>query len=314
MAVTGWNAIQALPVGFVIIDVNNNQQTVTMAGITGAGQPAWSSTANGTTTDGTVIWECLALNTGAYSTPPVSPEPTWATQIGAITVDNFVIWQMIAPPAQPVRSSPHRIGGNNTINVDPTVAITSTSVPIVPRYPFYRTNDPAICKTPSGINEGEWTIWGTGNQWQATTYTNGHGPIPNYGFTSQTPSQYPATDAGGNPLPTQGIGMAGGSWVYSISVNRSSGIAGKIPVTLGCMRNGSFVAFGTGVFETGSTNIVLWPIFTSDALVYQAAEAVEIHAVVIGRGGAGVNVGLADVNPPIAAAYYTDTAAMLDLT
>jgi len=70
------------------------------------------------------------------------------------------------------------------------------------------------------------------------------------------------------------------------------------------MRNGSFVAFGT--YNTGQKINVLWPIFTSDALVYQCSERVDVQALAI------QNVSQAwDVSHPLCAAHINDTIALM---
>jgi len=55
-----WSPATQLPVGWIYIDPNGNQQQVTTAGTTGANQPTWNTTLNGTTSDpagaGGVTW------------------------------------------------------------------------------------------------------------------------------------------------------------------------------------------------------------------------------------------------------------------
>jgi len=51
-----WTQETTLPVGFRAIDTNSNSQRVTTKGVTGSDQPAWNTSANGTTMDGTVVW------------------------------------------------------------------------------------------------------------------------------------------------------------------------------------------------------------------------------------------------------------------
>jgi hypothetical protein len=103
--------------------------------------------------------------------------------------------------------------------------------------------------------------------------------------------------------------MAYGWWIYSVSINRIVENAPSIAVTIGCTRNGVFTAFGT--YATGQTVKVLWPVFTSDALVYQASERVDIQALAIASGNS-VATG-ATVVSPVCAANFTDTMALLGL-
>jgi hypothetical protein len=58
---------------------------------------------------------------------------------------------------------------------------------------------------------------------------------------------------------------------------------------------------------------VRWPVFTSDALVYQCVERVDIQAVAIGMGAAGVVTGMTPLQHPMAAAYVTDVLKLLPL-
>jgi hypothetical protein len=117
-----------------------------------------------------------------------------------------------------------------------------------------------------------------------------------------------------------------GWWIYSVTLNRigvnfngqillptqdATGHRQEVSVTIGCMRNGVFVAFGT--YMTGQTVQVLWPIFTSDALVYQCSERVDIQAVAIATGGAGVSVGTNAAGYPVCAAFVSDVTALLNL-
>ena len=163
----------------------------------------------------------------------------------------------------------------------------------MPKYPVYWFNEtnPAF-KPPVGGSESTLTIWGAGNQWQRNNYYNTY-------------------DAG-----WQQDNLALGWWIYSIAINRFGTAASvslpkssQVSVTVGCIRNGSFVAFGT--YNTGQKINVLWPIFTSDALVYQCSERVDVQAVAIAAGGSGVSIG-AGVGYPVCAAYYNDTVALLN--
>jgi hypothetical protein len=282
-AISGWVPFQTLPLGFTVTDANNNQQTVTTAGKTGATTPAWGTSMSATTTDGTVTWTLAAIGVGAFSNNGIIGPPTWPTTLGATVLDFQVLWKLVTPLAVTMTAAKHRYNGGT----------------IVPRYPYYWASETiARLKIPSSGSESAKTIWGCGNQWQRNSYGGG-----NYdeGWSVLQTGQQAAT----------GSGMVGGSWVYSIAINRISTASGSVSVTIGCMRSGSFVSFGA--FATGQKIIVLWPIFTSDALVYQCSERVDIQAVVIGRGGQGVTVGLPDVNSPIATAFYNDTLALVGL-
>jgi hypothetical protein len=57
-----WTSTMAETVGGMIVDPNGNIQRCTTAGTTGASMPAWSTTFNGTTTDGGVTWTLVAFH------------------------------------------------------------------------------------------------------------------------------------------------------------------------------------------------------------------------------------------------------------
>jgi hypothetical protein len=97
----------------------------------------------------------------------------------------------------------------------------------------------------------------------------------------------------------------------------------RLPVSIGCIRNGNFTSFATYDIppvvpsETGQwlegppvkemTLAVMWPIFTKDALVYQADEYLDVQAEICSFPSTG-----AGVTFPILAAHYNDTEALLN--
>jgi hypothetical protein len=200
--------------------------------------------------------------------------------------DNEVVWQLVTPIAETFATAPPRYGGQQP---GPT-----------PRWPFYWYSETiAALKPPVTGAETEVTVWGTGNQWQGDSFSGG----TDDGFQTK------ATSPGGT-------GMMAGAFVYSITVNRISSPTGTVSVAIGCMRSGSFYSFG--MYTIGQKYIVMWPIMTTDALVYQYSERVDIQAVVIARGSAGpgsacgtVSIALPDVDAPICAAHYNDTLALI---
>ncbi len=120
-----------------------------------------------------------------------------------------------------------------------------------------------------------------------------------------------------------------GWWIYRIHLHRfgtqdrvSVPQSGEIPVTLGCIRNGAFVAFGT--YNTGTVVDLpdtvnyggMWPIFTATELAYQATERVDVQASVINMPeGASqftefVNT-QGPISQPISASHYVDTELIL---
>jgi len=116
-------------------------------------------------------------------------------------------------------------------------------------------------------------------------------------------------------------------WLRRIRLNRiwpaaadsnTHRFGASIPVTLGCMRNGSFHPFGT--FNTGAwvshgigtdpaSDHLLWPIFDKSPLVYQADEPIDVQAEII----PGIPTPGYLLDFPILADYYNDTLALLNL-
>ena len=308
--VSGWQPFQTLTAGAFITDSNNNTQQVITGGTTAGAAPAWATGLNATTNDGSVVWKLVLAGSSSMSG---ILEPVWPTANGSITQDGAAFWQMSAGVTG-IKPALHRARP-------------------VPRYPFYWQNETlAALKPPTTNSESEKTIWGCGNQWFKSSFVNGSGQTV-YEAGWQEKYNVPGSGTIGN--------LARGWWIYSVSINRiqkfpanisgagtigagnggigsgdpnvgagGGGNYAAIQVTIGCMRNGAFVAFG--VYATGQTVQVLWPVFTSDALVYQASERVDIQAVAIGVGAAGVSIGLGNVSHPIAAAFYTDTVKLLD--
>lgn len=213
--------------------------------------------------------------------------PTWGTQTGALTTDNTAIWICTNIPA--------------AVSISPAVHFPER----VPIYPFYWTSetDQSLIDPTASLTDP--TIWGYNAQWNCL---NGATPT---GWYVTNPSVNPSGAAGGHAF---------GFWIYGLSLNRVSQTIGGLPlptasninVTIGCMRNGTFTSFGT--FQTGQNYQVLWPIFTSDSLVYQATERVDIQAMAIGVvTSSSSSVPAVSAGFPMAASYILDTIALLNL-
>jgi hypothetical protein len=169
----------------------------------------------------------------------------------------------------------------------PAIAQSAHRQLCIPRYPvyWYSETNPFL-KPPTGASG--LTIWGANNQWQRNNYAGTYDP----GWQQDN--------------------LAFGWWIYSVRIDRMMTNPGsQVAVTIGCMRSGSFVAFGT--HNTGATYQVLWPVFTSDAMVYQCSERVDLQAVAIASGGAGVATGPTAAGYPLCAAFVSDTTALLAL-
>jgi hypothetical protein len=250
----------------ICTDSNNNTQQLITAGTTGPTEPVWNTVLNGLTNDGTCVWKLVYQGSSLYSG---AVDPVWSKTPGAITNDFMVNWKLTAAnPGKMVTPAMHR----QLLN---TGALQSQ-----PKYPAYWFSETiARLMPPGGATDTERTVFGTGSQW----------------------------------LQFQTSNAMDGCWIYSVALNRlgtpgavSLPQSGQVAVTLGCMRNGSFVAFGT--YNTGQKINVLWPIFTSDALVYQCSERVDVQALAIQDVDSGWGV-----THPLCAAHILDTIALLDL-
>lgn len=58
-----WSASLPRTLGAIVVDSNANLQRCTTAGTSGLSAPAWSTSLNATTADGTAIWTLIALHT-----------------------------------------------------------------------------------------------------------------------------------------------------------------------------------------------------------------------------------------------------------
>lgn len=90
-----------------------------------------------------------------------------------------------------------------------------------------------------------------------------------------------------------------------------------VTISIGCIRNGSFVSFQTVTIPAGSADATIypfWPIFTRDYLVYQCDSTMQIYARVIATTqGTAPNAGRGSgISLPILSDHYNDTMAMLE--
>lgn len=283
----GWIAGRYFTVGFTIMDSNGNFQTCSAAGVSGATAPTWAT--GGYTFDGAATWSCVKAIQPAVSITPAQ----------------------------------HRI-------------------PDMPRFPVYWYSETIARLMPPTSTSGL-TIWGAWNQWQPNS--NGTS-TPDPGWHKETSADtkgmaygwwiysvsinrcmnpvkvrgpVSAAEFGAGDTGSPGAGDAGqsGAGAGGPGTGPNAGPVedtSEIACTIGCMRTiggvNTFVAFQT--FQTGATYQVLWPVFTSDALVYQCAERLDIQAVAIASGGS-VSVGATISEPSLVAAFVSDTIALLNL-
>ena len=283
-----WKASRYFSLGFQIIDANGNFQVVTRAGKSGTVAPAWSvNPLDPTTLEG-----------------PTDPQLRWKLKV--IFNDATIPVPRRTAKDRPVPAARHRLPVNGQYGVA--------------RYPVYWEAETVLKMKPpvtvTGASNGgpERTIWGVAEQWLRGI---------RYAFAGGTGWQQDNLAKGWfiysislrrlayviRPPPTESAGGPGGS---AGGPGGSAGGSGgsEVAVTIGCVRNGAFVPFGTWV--SGQTIQVLWPVFTSNALVYQCSERVDIQAVAINATSAGVATG-GGVGYPVCAAHITDTQKLLTL-
>jgi len=296
----GWLASRYFTVGFTIMDGNGNFQQVMTAGVSGVGPPTWASKTGLTTADGAVVWKCVKTLKTAHSITPAQhrlPDipryPVyWFSETNArlmppTSTSGLTVWGAYDQWALNVLS---RNGFGQVTSYDPSWQCK-----------FPATVSPAAPADAGGMAFG-WFIYSVSIN-RITYPTKTRGAVSSSEFGAGNTGAPGAGDEG-----QSGAGAGGpGSGPNAGPIVDNS----EISCTIGCMRNGSFVAFQT--FQTGATYKVLWPVFTSAALVYQCSERLDIQAVAIANGGVGVSLGATISGPALVAAFIADTAALLGL-
>ena len=289
-----WVASSLKGVGDTVLDLNGRTQLCIHAGTTGTAAPAWSKTFGAKTKDGTVTWQMMNPYVATVHRVPDLPRYPYYWQSETLprlmpptSTSGLTIWGAY-DQWQPVNKSGvdgvgHTLfdsGWHSTHPAGGAYGATADTQGMAYGWWVYsvslnRMN--YVIKTPPSSGPGGTTL-GTGDT----------------GATGASAGDSGASDAGaGGTAGTPGPG------------------GGEVSVTIGCMRSGSFVAFGT--YLTGQTVRVLWPIFTSDALVYQCSERVDIQALAIAAGGFSVSTGATITTPALVAAFVNDTAQLLNL-
>lgn len=302
-----WIAQRVFTPDFTIMDPNGNTQKCGQYGMSGLNAPGFSSGKGGKTYDGgapgpgTLVWNCIKvfkpatnwksnnnyaagatvtdangnLQTAATAGRSGAATPNWSKLFNGLTYDGTVVWTL-SGPAKPVKPTQHRF-------------------PDLPRYPHYWSAE-TIARLKPPVAGTALTVWGNYTQWKSVNATGTGGNDPGWNDVAV-------------PENPNGRGMAYGWWIYQIALNRLTVNAPAIPVTIGCIRNGAFVSFG--VYNTGGIYHVLWPVFTSDALVYQCSERIDLQPLAIAQTSAVSNG--QDITKPFCSAFVTDTIALLGL-
>jgi len=291
-----WVASTYFTAGFQIIDGNGNLQTASTNGTSGSSAPAWSIVEGQGTTDGAISWVTRRV---------LSSTNTWLGSLswglGVAIKDSNGNTQVVTTAGVSGATAPvwSKLDGQTTADGTVIWSMRSPIKPMphrqlcVPIYPVYWESEPNIFLLPPTGTSGL-TRWGANNQWQPNVYH-----APNFDASWQKTS------------PSDTKGMAYGWFIYSIRLDRMLQLPGsQVSVIIGCIRSGSFVSFGT--YNTGAVYQVLWPIFTSDALVYQCTERIDFQAVAIAVGGS-VSTGATAAGYPVCAAFVSDTTSLLGL-
>jgi hypothetical protein len=263
------------------IDDNGNEITCTVAGTTPATfTGTWATVLNATTIDGPVTWKLTRVN--AKFNPAV----------GSIMPPSYpFFWQNPASNWSP--NTAYAVGDERTDTVGNTqkVIIAGTSGATHPAW---------NAGLGSNTVDSDVTWQNIRLEQPPLTDTNADPSFPSGGHTVQFPFSF----------------QPQGWWIYRVALNRipqkkSRTTPPTVPVsvTLGCVRSGSFVAFGT--YNTGQIIDAMWPIFTNTALAYQCSERVDVQAEIVTCGLAYSTWG--NVSYPMAAAYINDMNAILPL-
>ena len=295
-----WKASRYFTVGFTIMDGNGNFQKVTTAGVSGSSAPDWATKTGLTTMDGGAVWSCVKVLESAQSITPATH------RLPDMPRYPFYWFSETAARLKPPTSSSGLTiwGANNqwalnALAVNGFGQVTAYDPSWQCKFPA-SSGPPAVPADAGGMAFG-WFIYSVSIN-RATYPVKTRGPASSSEFGAGDTGAPGAGDEG-----QSGTGAGGpGSGPNAGPVEDNS----KISCTIGCMRNGSFVAFQT--FKTGATYQVLWPVFNSYALVYQCSERLDIQALAIASGGNGVVLGQT-VILPMCAAFLTDTVALLNM-
>ncbi len=284
-----WRPGVAIAAGAKILDGNGNTQTAGNAGTT-------------MQTDGMT-------------------SPAWATNLGETTDDNGITWTLTA------KNPPTMNRGNSRLNAIPPYPVVWDSdiwQAVTKVYIGKKIRDTngeiRICTQAgvTGLTQPDWTTGG------GIQYDSEGVPAGNVGNAADIKD---GTAQWSFYAPQAVFNQHGGVYgktIYKLAINRlatpnmSGQDAGEgnapdaaIAVTVGFYRNGAFVALGT--YQTGTRPIVNWPVFTATPLVYQCTERVDVQAICIQPTIIGFTGETGAVSMPLAAAYYNDTEAILNL-
>ena len=283
-----WSSSMAAFVGDTIIDGHSNTQSCIQTGFSGQVFPLFISGSGVITADNQTVWKCLNSNSLASTSTWIAGYDYTAT---TIIVDS---------------------NGNEQSCIQSGIA--GTSAPTWGTALNSTISDGGIVWKLTSLGTDNITDDG-GVKWRLTTLT-GLPALPAVSRPYNVPKYPTARLSGSYNLPS--AFNSAGWWIYEVSLNRLGvdnghgfrvAQSGSIPVQLGCIRNGSFVSFGT--YDTGTTFSPMWPIFTSNKLIYSATEEVDVQAVAIACGNSFTTGGT--ISYPICATHLNDVNSLLNL-
>jgi hypothetical protein len=257
--------------GVVLVDTNGYEQKCAVGGVTSGAAPAFSTALGGFTSDGSVTWQVVRVNT--KFAPPVA---------------------RISPPIYPsFWQNPGTQWRPNTNYAPPTIITDSNG-----------NSQQAQAAGQSGGAQPGWSTVLNGftndgtTQWRCIRLEQPSLVDPNVNSLGKHPFSFAPQ----------------GWWLYRIFLNRipQSQSTDKPPstpiaVTLGCVRSGVFVAFGT--YMTGTPVDAMWPVFTNTALAYQCAERIDVQAEILTCGLSYSVWG--SVSYPLAATHLNDITTII---
>lgn len=288
----GWNALTYYPLGYVICDSNGNFQQVTIAGHSSSSPPL--NAADAAANPGSLAW---GQNVGNVTHEPLYPGS------GSHAGTNFtgVQWVCIASPCpgRPYNPAAARMFSQPAYPVLKSTDTWAAGTAVKFGQLILDTHgDVRVCVQAgtTGTTQPGWTLAST------TIVTDG---TVQWGFYLQ------GAGYGANANATAGFT---GGWIYRVNINDPAA-SGATSCQIGCIRNGSFVSFGT--FTVGGAVNVLWPIFTNSPLVYVCSARLDIQAMFFGGGTTQPPTTppapWGAIGWPLLASYYNDINTLLGL-
>ena len=315
------------PAGFIVEDSNGNWQQCVSAGRSYGIEPYSQAQI-------------------APPNIPVPGFPVWATTVGGIThelpytwpatgeADPPVAWQMVqkpsggqsfqpaqalsySSPAYPVMKSTDVWAAHMVVKVGQMILDSKGDIRIC-------TASNSLIGQYGGTTGATQPAWVLGSQTAVTDgsvtwnfYMQGIGPTGG-GFVGSWIYRVNINPLGTvingiQQLPQTGVApTADSTFVTADNTSNTSDETGSetgsgLTCQLGCIRNGTFVSFGT--FPVGPSCAALWPIFTNTPLVYVCSQRLDVQASFFTSNPAPWG----GIGWPILASFYNDMVGILNL-